>query len=174
MWDPPRTILTRAPKLWSAGACPPLIPAKLASRSFFPVWFSIENLSAPQFLPNPPGTPNRLSRGTFWRGLCPDFAAARRGPAGFIHLTPARNSQPIRGHILRDRRTGGHIRAVAHAHGRDQRRIAADKNLRADGRAVLRHAVVVAGDRSRTDIRSSADRGVADVAQVLRLHPFCE
>src|SRR6266436_10023148 len=75
------------------------------------------------------------------------FAPALRGPAGFIGLTAACDSQGIRGNVVCDRGTRGDIRAIADSNRRNQRGIAPDKHfIPYRGREFV-EAVVVAGDR---------------------------
>ena len=49
-----------------------------------------------------------------------------------------------------------------------------DKGIAAYHRAVFTVSVVVAGDRSRADVRSSSDFRVPDIAKVRRLCPGAE
>src|SRR6185437_14627814 len=52
---------------------------------------------------------------------------------------------------------------------RDQRRIRADESALADLGPVLGEAVVIAGDRSRADIRARADMRVAEISEMIGL-----
>ena len=93
---------------------------------------------------------------TAWLSRALHFGAALGGPAGLIDLASTRDGERIRRNILGDDRSSGDVRAVANAHRRDQRGIAADKNAAADRGRVLRDAVVIARDRAGADIRSAA------------------
>ena len=89
----------------------------------------------------------------FVRFLCGrQFAPLSRGPAGLVDLAAARDSQSVGRNIFRDRRTRGDVRAIADAHGRHQRGIAADENFVPDGRWIFVKAVVVAGDGAGPDV----------------------
>ena len=69
------------------------------------------------------------------------------------------------------------VRAVADRHRRDQHAVAADVHVVADHRAVLVRAVVVGGDAAGAVVDARADRGVAEVGEVVGLRalaPACE
>src|SRR5437879_2511462 len=117
-----------------------------------------------------PGLALRSLRRTLWFLKGGQFTAFLCGPAGFIDLAPAGNSQSIRRHVFRDGRTGSDVGAVAHAHRRDQRRIAADEHFAPDRGGMLMKAVVIAGDRAGADIALRSDLGIAEVREV---HGFC-
>ena len=72
-------------------------------------------------------------------------------------------------HVLRDGRSGGDVRARANAHRRDQLRIRSDERAVLDDGLVLVHAVVIARDRAGADVRALADRGVAQIRQMVGL-----
>src|SRR5262245_53282591 len=74
-------------------------------------------------------------------------------------------------HVAGHGRAGADVGVVGDADGRDQLRVAADLHARADARAVLLEAVVVAGDGSGADVAVRADLTVAEVGQVVRLGP---
>src|SRR3546814_13799455 len=61
------------------------------------------------------------------------------------------------------------LRAVADADRRHQRGVAADEGAGADAGAVLQEAVVVAGDGAGADVGGRADRGIAEIGEVVRL-----
>ena len=72
-------------------------------------------------------------------------------------------------HVFRDRRAGADVGALADSHRRNQLRIAADERAVLDDRLVLVLAVVVADDRARPDVDVGADRGVAEIGQMVGL-----
>src|SRR6266403_4280288 len=98
-----------------------------------------------------------------WLGFGRQFAPTLRGPAGFIGLTAARDSQGIRGNVVCDRGTRGDIRAIADSNRRNQRGIASDKNFVADVRREFLEAVVVAGNRAGADVCFRADLRIAKI-----------
>jgi hypothetical protein len=61
------------------------------------------------------------------------------------------------------------IGAVADADRRDQRGVGADERIGADAGLALVDAIIVAGDRARTDIGPGADECIADIGQVIDL-----
>src|SRR5262249_36885144 len=71
--------------------------------------------------------------------------------------------------VVPDGGAGRDVGVVADRDRRDQLAVAADLHAVADHRAVLAEAVVVAGDRARTDVAVAADGRVADVREVVRL-----
>src|SRR6266446_790934 len=102
------------------------------------------------------------------------FAPALRGPAGFIGLTAACDSQGIRGNVVGDRGTRGDICAIADSNGGNQRGITSDKNFVADVRREFVEAVVVAGNRAGADVCFRADLRIAKVGEVHRLGAFAD
>ena len=78
-----------------------------------------------------------------------------------------REAKGIRRNILGDDRARSDVGAIAHAHGRDERGIAADENALADGRRVLVDAVVVASDGAGADVCAAADARIAQIGEVL-------
>ena len=82
---------------------------------------------------------------------------------------PRASASASGGHVLGDHAAGGDDGAVADRHRRDQRGVGADERARADRRAMLVVAVVVAGDRPGADVRLGADLRVAEIRQVVRL-----
>ncbi len=89
-------------------------------------------------------------------------------------MTSAPKSQRVSRNIFGNDRTCADIRAIAHAHGRDQRRIAADKNPFADSRGIFVHAVVVARNCAGADIRAGPHARVAQIGQVHGFDAFAE
>src|SRR6267142_5300988 len=102
------------------------------------------------------------------------FAPAPRGPAGFIGLTAACDSQGVRGNVVGDRGTRGDIGAIADSNGGNQRGITSDKNFVADVRREFVEAVVVAGDRASADVCFRADFRIAEIGEVHRLGAFAD
>src|SRR5262245_35872442 len=90
-------------------------------------------------------------------------------PARDRHLARARHGELPGGRVLADGGSRADIGAARDAHRRDQRRVRADEALVLDHGAVLRYAVVVAGDRSRADVDARAHLGVADVGEMVGL-----
>ncbi len=89
---------------------------------------------------------------------------APRNPARMLACCGRGDRQRARRHVLGDRRPGGDVRAVAHAHGRDELRVAADEHAGVPGVvSMLVRPVVVAGDRSGADVAVRTDRRVAQV-----------
>src|SRR5579871_1455543 len=95
-----------------------------------------------------------------------DRFPASRGPAGLIHLASASQAERVCRNILGDDRTRANVGAIPYFDGSDQGRVTANKNVATDRRRVLGNPVVVAGDRSGSDIRVSADIRVAQVGEV--------
>src|SRR6266571_4581813 len=110
-----------------------------------------------------PGLALRSLRHTLWFLKGGQFAAFLRGPARFIDLAAARDSQSIRGDIFRNGRTRGDVSAVTHADGRHQRRVAADENLVPNRSRILVKAVVIARDRACADVALRSDFRVTQV-----------
>src|SRR5437879_1907051 len=102
------------------------------------------------------------------------FAPALRGPACFISLTAARDSQGIRWDVFGDRGTRGDIGAIADSNRGNQRGIASDKNFVADVRRKFVEAVVVAGNRAGADVCFLADLRIAEIGEVHRLGAFAD
>src|SRR5947209_4212973 len=96
-------------------------------------------------------------------------AAKILGPAGLLDLAPTPERQRVGRDILRNDRTRADISTRTDLYRCDERRIRADKGVVADLRAVLRIAVVIAGDRAGADIGGSADRSVADIGEMVHL-----
>ena len=94
------------------------------------------------------------------------LAPSRCRPPRLVRLPSPRHSQRIRRNIFRDRGPRRHVRAVANPHRSHQRAITSDKNAIADRRLVLRHAVVVASDRPRADVRFAPHGRIAQISQV--------
>src|SRR5690349_5702074 len=84
------------------------------------------------------------------------LALLLRLPARQRHLLRARHGELAGGRVLADRGTRADVGALRDPHRRDQRRVRADEALVLDHRAVLRGAVVVAGDGARADVHALA------------------
>src|SRR5260370_15502444 len=102
------------------------------------------------------------------------FTAIFRGPARFVDLAAAGNSQSMRRHVFRNGRTCGDIRAVPDAHRRDEGCIAADKNFVPDRRRILMEAIIIAGNRARADVALRSDFRVAQVREVHGFGAFAD
>src|SRR5947209_13087914 len=100
------------------------------------------------------------------------LAAALGGPVGFIGRAAPRNGQRIGGDVLGDDRAGGDVGAIADAHRRDQRRVGPDEDAVADGRRMLRYAVVIAGNGAGADVGVASNARIAEIGQMVRLGPF--
>src|SRR5262245_42111330 len=118
------------------------------------------------FAPTYPTIPHISGPGFLGFGL---LLAKFRGPAWFVLLTAARNRHGVRRHVLRNRRTGSHVSALANHDGRDELRVAADKHAVFDDRLMLLHAVVIARDGAGADVHVRADRRVAQIREMVRL-----
>jgi len=97
-----------------------------------------------------------------------------RRASRLVDLLPARNRQRVGENIAGDDAAGGHVRAAADRHGRNQHAVRANKGAFADCRAELVNAVIIAGDRAGADIRPRPDVAVADVGEVIGLGPGAE
>src|SRR5262249_25468123 len=75
------------------------------------------------------------------------------------------------GHVLRHRAAGSDVRIVGDRHRRDQLRVAADLDARADAGEVLLEPVVVAGDGPGADVAVGPDLAVTQVGEVVGLRP---
>ena len=95
-------------------------------------------------------------------------------PPVLVHLPSARDRQRLIGHIVGDRRAGGHIGALADRDRRDELRVAANEGAVADDGLVLLLAVVVAGDRAGADVDVLADRRVSQIREVARFRLAAE
>jgi hypothetical protein len=84
-------------------------------------------------------------------------------------LAGATEGQGIRGHVFGDAAGCRYVGATSNLDGRNERRVAADEDAVSDYCRVLVDAVVVAGDRSGTDVDTFSDFGVAEIGQVIRL-----
>src|SRR5712675_3493120 len=91
------------------------------------------------------------------------FAASFRGPAFFVDLVAPRNTQRFSGNVFGDCRACRDIRTIADFHRSDEPRVTADENAIADRGLVFVYAVIIAGDRSSTDICFRSDPGIANV-----------
>src|SRR5690242_3673517 len=108
---------------------------------------------------------------TFLAGLVSSRLALRAalGVALDVLLTGAGHAEPARRHVLGDHRSRRRVGIVADAHRSDQRRVDTGLDPVADRGPVLAIAVVVGGDRAGPEVRTLADVGVADVAQMRHL-----
>src|ERR1700722_15526420 len=96
-------------------------------------------------------------------------SAQPRCPTFLNDLPAARQRQGVGRYVFRDHRAGSDIGALADFDRRDQRRVRTDEGILADRRAMLVAAVVIAGDGAGADIGVGADKGVADIAQMIGL-----
>ena len=100
--------------------------------------------------------------------------AFRFRPAFFDALAGARDDQRVCRNIFGDATGSRHVRAPADLYRRHQRRIAADEDAVSDYRAVLVHAVVIAGNGAGADVHAGPDFRVAEISQMLGLRAFAE
>src|ERR1039458_4605090 len=85
------------------------------------------------------------------------------------HLARSAQGQLVGRCVLGDGRAGADRGAIADLHWCHQHCARADECAVADLGAPLIGAVIVAGDRPGADVDLAADRGIADVAQVVHL-----
>src|SRR3984893_1549596 len=90
-------------------------------------------------------------------------------PAGFFYLARARQRQRVGPAVSRNRGPRSDIGAVTDLARRHQGAVRADERVRANLRAIFGEAVVIAGNRSRADIRPGADARISNVAQMVDL-----
>ena len=95
-------------------------------------------------------------------------------PALDVALGPTGHGQRARRHVLLQDGARPGVGAVADGDRRDELRVGAGADVRADHRAVLAHAVVVDERRAGADVGVLADRGVADVGQVRHLRALAD
>src|SRR5258708_33971119 len=98
----------------------------------------------------------------------------RRLPRRDGNLPRARHGQLAGGGVLVDRGPGADIGAAGDAQRRHERRVGADEAVVLDHGAVLRRAVVVAGDGAGADVDALAELGVADIGEMVRLRGGAE
>src|ERR1700722_7483211 len=94
------------------------------------------------------------------------FPPSRRRPPRLVALPSARDAQRVRRNIFRDRGPRRDVRAVANPHRRHQRAVTPDENPIANPRFVLRHAIVVASDGPRADVRFAPDGRITQISQM--------
>jgi len=92
-----------------------------------------------------------------------------RDPPLLVDLSAPGHAQSVGGHIVSDAGAGCDIGIVAYRHRRDKLGTAADEDAVADGGAVFLVAVIVAGDGAGSNVDAGADRGVTQVAEMVRL-----
>src|SRR6267142_81652 len=90
-------------------------------------------------------------------------------PALDRDLFAAGQRQLACGSILGDRRSGPRVRALFDRHRRNQHVAGSDMDIILDRSAMLVGAVVVHRDRARTDVDVTANDGVAEVGEMIRL-----
>ena len=111
---------------------------------------------------------------------CGCMTAPPRGPRRALTRRPARSAvagrflarryAPTRcagRDVVRHHRARAGRGAVAQGDRRAQHSVAAHEDVVADNRAMLAHAIEVAGDRAGADVDPRAHRGVADIADVV-------
>src|SRR5262249_39661911 len=86
------------------------------------------------------------------------------------HGRPAEHQRASRD-VLRHRAARSDVRIVRDRHRRDQLRVAADLDARADAGEVLLEPVVVAGDGPGADVAVGSDLAVTQVGEVVGLRP---
>ena len=79
----------------------------------------------------------------------------------------SRHCESVFGHVVCQAGSRSHVSSIPHADRSDQRRIAADENAVADDGLVLVHAIIVAGDRTGSDVHARTDFGVAQIREVV-------
>jgi len=99
------------------------------------------------------------------------FAGKGRGPALADLLGLRVDHQGAGGDVAEHGGAGAHVGAVAHGDGRDELGVRAHEDASAERRVKLVLPVVVAGDGARADVAGLADGDVAEVGQVVGLHP---
>ena len=90
-------------------------------------------------------------------------------PAFFHDLPPAADGQRILRNVVGDAGCRSDVRALANAHRRHQRAVAANENVVVDDGLVLVDAIVIAGDRTSPNVYAGADLRVAQVREMIRL-----
>src|SRR5260221_6601358 len=98
----------------------------------------------------------------------------RRLPRRDGNLPRARHGQLAGGGVLVDRGARADIGAARDAHRRHQRRVGTDEAVVLDHSAVLRRAVVDAGDGAGADDDALAELGVADIGEMVRFRGGAE
>ena len=91
------------------------------------------------------------------------LALLRRLPSGDGNLPRARQRELPGGRVFVDGRACADIRALCKAYRRHQRGVRADEAVILDHGAVLRRAVIVAGDGAGADVDPRAELGVANI-----------
>src|SRR4051812_2412109 len=104
-----------------------------------------------------------------FRGLPRHPLAEALGPAGQPLLLAPLDGQAVGFDVARNDRSSPDDRALPHAHRRNQRGVRADEGIVANLRPILAEPIVIAGYRPGADIGAGADRGIADIGQVVDL-----
>src|SRR5260370_4012663 len=138
---------------WACVYCP-----KLRDRKEFSAQLSAAGLSSPCEVWPGEQASFRLLRGG-------QFPALSGGPARLVDLPATGNRESVGWNVVSDRRACRHVPAIADAHRRYQRGVAADKHSIADGRRRFVKAIVVACDGSRADVGFRANFRVAEILQ---------
>src|SRR5208283_1173246 len=91
------------------------------------------------------------------------------GPAWLLDWARARQRQRIGRNVLCNHRSRPDIGSGTDLDRRHQGAVRADERMRADLRAVFGKAIIIASNRTRTDIRFGADACVSNIAQMVNL-----
>src|SRR5262249_26034278 len=100
------------------------------------------------------------------KGLQPEQAFR---PVFLGGLATSAERQSPRWDVLGDHRAGTYVSALPDLDRRHQRRVRTNESAAADFGAVLGGAVVIAGNSAGADIGIGADRGVAQIGQMIGL-----
>src|SRR5579872_4521129 len=90
-------------------------------------------------------------------------------PPFFHHLSRSPDCERVLWHILRDTRCGSNIGAFSDTNRRDERAVTAHEYAILNDSLVFVHPVVIAGNRTRSDVHSGANLRVAKIGQVICL-----
>src|ERR1035437_3755237 len=97
-----------------------------------------------------------------------------RRPAFFGDLSAAPQRQCIGGNVFRNARSRADIGALSDSNGSHQRGIASNERAVFNRRAVLIHAIIIAGDGARPDVHAFPNLGVAKIGEVVGLRAFAQ
>src|SRR5664280_2745334 len=109
-----------------------------------------------------------------WRTISLQLGAPLRRPAFFGDLAAAPQRQCIVGNVFRDARSRPDVGALSDSNRRNQGGIASNERAVFNRRAVLVHAIVIAGDGARPDVDAFANFGVAKIGEVVGLGTFAQ
>ena len=95
-------------------------------------------------------------------------------PAGLYQLLRADHTQLSIGDVARHSAPRSHNRVTPDFHRRDQGAVRSNKRALANHGLIFEIAIIVAGDRARTDVRFCADLDIAQIGQVIGLCAFVQ